>query len=449
MTEKQQMHSAYIAHFQRRATSLTNDGGAWFVPTREAALACFSRLGFPTLRHEEWKYTNVAPIAQTAFEPAAPGAAQVTLDQIEPYTFADDACTRLVFVNGWFVPELSSSGAASEGVVAGSLIAAMRTHRELIEPHLARHAAFEDQAFVALNTALMQDGAFVHVAKRRVVSRPIHLLFVSTTEGRPLVAHPRNLILADADSQATVIESHVSLDGAEAAACFTNPVTEIVASEHAVVDYYKIQRQDDRAYHVGALQLHQYGSSNISAHTISLGGSLVRHDINALLDAEGCECTLNGLYMVNGRQQVDNHLRVVHARPHCNSREFFKGVLDDRARGAFTGRIVVHPDAQKTDAKQSNMNLLLSADAQVDSKPQLEIFADDVKCTHGATIGQVDEEAVFYLRSRGMSRAAARGLLIHAFAREAVEGVRFDALREQLEGLIFTRLSQGDMLQEA
>ena len=292
----------------------------------------------------------------------------------------------------------------------------------------------------------MEDGAFVYVPKGKVVVEPIHLLFLTTASERALVTHPRNLIVAEPSSQVTVVETYAGLgDGVY----FTNAVTEIIARENSVIDHYKIVREGGAAFHMATLQLHQERSSTVDAHTVCLGGILVRNDINTVLDGEGCECTLNGLYLVIGKEHVDNHLVVDHASPHCNSREFFKGILDGHGRGVFSGRIIVRKDAQKTDAKQTNRSLLLSQDARVESKPQLEILANDVKCTHGATIGQVSEEALFYLRSRGLSKEAARSLLVFAFAGECLDRVRIKPLRAQLETLLLARLPQGNLLREA
>ena len=292
----------------------------------------------------------------------------------------------------------------------------------------------------------MEDGAYVHIPKGVYLEQPIHLVFVSTADAGPVVSHPRNLIVAETGSQATIIESYLGLgDGVY----FTNAVTEIVVGENAVIDHYKVGREAQQAYHVGTTQIYQDRSSNASSHAVTIGGAIVRNDINTLLDGEGAQCTLNGLYLVSGRQHVDNHLRVEHAKPHCDSREFFKGVLDGHGKAVFTGRIIVRKDAQKTDAKQTNMNLLLSKHAQVDTKPQLEIFADDVKCTHGATIGQIDENAMFYLRSRGLSEPAARSLLVFAFASEAIDRIRPQLLRAQLRQMLFDRLPEGHRLQDA
>jgi Fe-S cluster assembly protein SufD len=376
-------------------------------------------------------------------------------------------------VNGLYQPALSTVDTLPRGVKVGSLAAALDTDFERVETHLARCARFEDHAFVALNTALMEDGAFVHIPRGVVVEEPIHLLFIGTAGADPMVSHPRNLIVAEENSQATVIESYV---GGQVFGCsgvqvfgsdkdapafdvagpehlntrtpehpipyFTNAVTEIIAAENAVLDHYKVQRESEAAFHVATLQVQQGRSSNFTSHSISVGGALVRNDIRVVLDGPGGEATLNGLYIVNGRQHVDHHTVIDHAKPHCNSHELYKGILDGHATAVFNGKIYVRPDAQKTDAKQTNQNLLLSRDAVIDTKPQLEIFADDVRCTHGATVGRLDEDALFYLRSRGIGLAEARSLLTYAFASDVLARIKVEPLRTQLEELLFARLSK-------
>jgi Fe-S cluster assembly protein SufD len=319
----------------------------------------------------------------------------------------------------------------------GSLASALQTDLATVEPHLARFARYDAQPFVALNTALMEDGAFVRIARGVVAEEPIHLLFLTVAEEGPLVTYPRNLILADENSQATIVETYAALDGG---VYFNNVVTEIIAAENAVLDHYKIQQESEGAFHIATQQVQQDRDSNFTSHSISLGGALVRNDINAVLNGTGIESTVNGLYLASGRQHVDNHTAIDHAKPHCNSHELYKGILDGHATGVFNGKIFVRPDAQKTDAKQTNQNLLLSADATINTKPQLEIFADDVRCTHGATVGQLDADAIFYLRSRGLGLEEARGLLTYAFASDILERVKVAPLRAELEKQLLSRL---------
>jgi Fe-S cluster assembly protein SufD len=444
MIDVTQDQSQYLTHFERIEKTVGRNGPAWLVPIRKAAISRFVEMGFPTVKDEEWRYTNVAPIANTAFEPARDTKPDVSRKALAPFLF-DGCCATLVVVNGRFCAELSSAGNLPKGVRVASIEAALKTDDVALEPYLARHADYHHQPFAALNTALIEDGAFVFVPRGIVLEEPIHVLYVTVGSDQRLVAHPRTLIVAEESSQVTVVESYAGLgDGAY----FTNAVTELVSGENATLDHVKVERENAEAFHIGTFHVHTDRNSTIHSHVVSLGGALVRNEINALLDGEGGHCALNGLYQIGGTQHVDNHLHVEHAKPRCDSREFFKGVLDGSARGIFSGRIYVEKDAQKTDAKQTNMSLLLSEEAQVESKPQLEIFADDVKCTHGATIGQIDEDAVFYLRARGLSETAARSLLVFTFANESLERIAVPALRRQLEQLILRRLPQGQLLQE-
>ncbi len=444
MIAVKEIQDVYTAEFQRREKEFSTGGGAWLLPVRKAAIARFAELGFPTTKQEHWLYTNVAPIAQTAFQPAEDREDEVIAGEIAEHLFDARGC-RLVFVNGRFSSRHSAVQALPDGVKVCSLAAALRSDSKRLEPHLARYAKYRDNAFAALNTAFMADGAFVHIDKGVVVEQPIHLLFLTVAGGSPEVTHPRNLIVAETNSQATLVETYAGLGEG---VYFTNAVTEVVANENAVIKHYKVQREAEQAYHISTTQFDQRRSTNVSYLSVALGGGLVRNDISTFLGGEGCDCTLNGLSMLHGTQHVDNHLWVRHAKAHCNSREFFKGIYDDHSRGVFCGRIFVDEGAQKTDAKQTNMNLILSEDALADSKPQLEIFADDVKCTHGATIGQIDEDTIFYLRSRGISEQAARNLLIYAFANELVDGIRVESLRTQLAELLFERLPHGELPQE-
>ena len=445
MLQVAQKTDDYLSRFAQVEARLAGDGAA-LLPIRKKAIERFAQLGFPTTRDEDWRFTNVAPIARTAFEAATGDGEAVEAQQLATSALLQADWPRLVFVNGYVAPQLSSVGELPGGVRLESLAAVAHADPEALQQHLARHADYQDHPFTALNTAFMEDGAYVHIPKGVYLKQPIHLVFVSTADAGSVISHPRNLIVAETGSQATIIESYLGLgDGVY----FTNAVTEIVVGENAVIDHYKVGREAQQAYHVGTTQIYQDRSSNASSHAITIGGALVRNDINTVLDGEGAQCTLNGLYLVSGRQHVDNHLRVEHAKPHCDSREFFKGVLDGHGKAVFTGRIIVRKDAQKTDAKQTNMNLLLSDHAQVDTKPQLEIFADDVKCTHGATIGQIDENAMFYLRSRGLSEPAARGLMVYAFASEAIDRIQPQPLRAQLRQTLFDWLPEGHRLQDA
>jgi Fe-S cluster assembly protein SufD len=412
----------------------------WVTATRKAAMARFADLGFPTLQDEDWRFTNVAPIAKLPFRPALePARDGVTPETLTRFAFAGLQGSRLVFVNGHFAPELSAIPPQPEGVKISSLAQALASDAALIEKHLFRHARTDDSAFAALNTAFFQDGAFIFVPAGKSVTHPVHLLFVSTGKENGTAAHPRNLIVAERGSQITVIESYVSLTDA---ACLTNTVTELVAGDNAVVEHVKFQDENPHAFHIAGLAAHFGRASNVVSHSIALGAKLARTNIHTNLAGEGLKCILNGLYLTRGDQLADHHMIVEHAQPHCASHEYFNGILADKSKGVFHGRILVRPGAQKTDAKQTNKNLLLSDDATVDTKPQLEIHADDVKCTHGATVGQLDDQAIFYLRTRGIGLETARRMLIHAFAGEIIARVRHEAIRDELDKLVWDRLEQ-------
>jgi len=363
---------------------------------REEARRRFAELGYPTTHDEEWRFTSVAPIARTEFSPtAAPLSAQPVRA-------------------GFTIAKLSQSP---------------------VEPYLARYANFRDNAFVALNTANFEDGLFIHIAKGVIVEEPIEITIESRANGHPTVSHPRILIVAEAGSQATIVERYRG----NAGAYFTNPVTELIAGDNAVVDHYKLQTDGANAFHVSTLQVQLGRDTNFRSHALCFGGALVRNDVNAVL-SEGSECTLNGLYLVGGTQHIDNHTAIDHAKPHAASHELYKGILEDHSSAVFNGKIFVRKDAQKTDAKQTNKNLVLSEDAVINTKPELQILADDVRCTHGATIGQLDPEGIFYLQSRGIGLADARNLLVYAFARDIIDRVKVPSLRDQLEKLLLEKL---------
>ncbi|HEX8810913.1 MAG TPA: Fe-S cluster assembly protein SufD, partial [Terracidiphilus sp.] len=410
----------------------------WLRRLRRDAFVRFCEAGFPTTHDEDWRFTNVSAIAQTPFRLARPGRDQRSQQELEPYRIAGVAC-QLVFVNGCFARELSLLGALPDGVRVGSLGEEISNRPEAIEPHLGRYLDSSRDAFCALNTAFMEDGAYVRIPRGALVETPICLLFISTTDNAPSMSHPRNLIVAEEDSQATIVEDYVSLGGG---AVFCNTATELVAGDRTVLSHYRIESEHEEAFNISTLHIQQGRSANVVSHSVLLGGALVRNNVHPVLAGEGGECLINGLFFGDGRQHLDNYMLVEHASPRCGSRQFYNGILDGHARGVFHGRIIVHPDAQKTDAKQTNRNLLLSDDAQIDTKPQLEIYADDVKCTHGATIGQIEGDALFYLRSRGIDEASARKLLLFAFAHECLDRMKQGPVLSYVEGLIHRRLFQ-------
>jgi Fe-S cluster assembly protein SufD len=436
----------YLANFDQLWKEIAGDGQAWTQSLRQVAMDRFARLGFPTTRLEDWKYTNVGPIARIPFrqgERLAPGAAVETLGAA---TIPGLASAQLVYVNGHFTPELSKLPALPQGIQVGSLSQALSTRRAAVEAHIGHYARFEEQAFVALNTAFIQDGAYVYVPRGCAVEVPIHVVFISLPAGEATVSYPRNLLVFEDSAQATVIESYLGL-GHDV--YFTNAVTECVLGENTTLEHYTLEWEGMNAFHVATLQIQQARSSNCVSHTVASGGALVRRDINVLLDGEGAENTLNGLFMATAQQHIDHHTRIDHVRPHCTSRELYKGILDGHGRGVFNGKIVVHKDAHQTDAVQTNKNLLLSADASIDTKPQLEIFNNDVKCSHGSTIGRLEENSLFYLRTRGLGEGDARRLLTYAFASELVNRMHVEALRTTLNERVLTWLPQSQRVKEA
>ncbi|MHC5022381.1 MAG: Fe-S cluster assembly protein SufD, partial [Planctomycetota bacterium] len=386
---------------------------------RREALDRFQARGLPTRREEDWKYTDVRAIAGTPYVSAA--EATIAEGQIAPYRLDRSDADQLVFINGRFAPEWSSVGSLPDGARVGSLAEALATDFARIEPHLGQIVHADDHPFTALNTALLGDGLLVRLPADTALPRPVHVLYMTVPGAAPTMSHPRNLIVAGAGSRATIIETYASAgDGAY----LTTAVTEVLAESSAAIDHYKVELESEQASHVGSLHVRQEASSTVTSHNFSVGGALIRNDLYAALDAEGCHSTYNGLSLTRGDQHVDNHLWIDHLKPNCNSWEFYKSILDDRSSGVFSGRIYVAPDAQKTDAKQTSMNLLLTNDAHADTKPQLEIFADDVKCTHGATIGQLHDDHLFYLQARGIGLDAARSLLIYAFGNEVISEVQ-------------------------
>lgn len=418
---------------------------SWLTAVRKRGMATFAATGFPTTDHEEWRFTNLDPIRRGGFRPASNRPVSLSADELAKCRFGWAAPIELVFVDGQFAPQLSRMTNLPKGLAIGSLRETIRTNPAGVEPWLGRFADETRDPFVALNSAMMTEGAVVRAARGAVVEEPIHLLFVSTAAGEQTAFHPRNLVIAEENSQLTVVESYVASKGATH--YFTNAATEVVAEKNAVVDHYMIELDGPAAINVSTLRAEQDRDSNFTSHSVLLGGLLVRNNVHPVLAGEGCQSTLNGLFVAGGRQHMDNFMRVEHARPHGGSRQFYKGILDGEGHGVFSGRIIVHKDAQKTDAKQTNMNLLLSDTALIDTKPQLEIYADDVKCTHGATIGQVDADAVFYLRSRGIPLETARSLLVYAFASESFGRMKVEPLRSALEKLVLARLPHSELLE--
>lgn len=442
MTALREAPGLFLSHFARLDEKLGREGDAWLHNVRKDAIGRFAALGFPTTRLEEWKYTNVAAIARIPFQAAEFRWDGLTEERLAELPLAhaafSECCSRIVFVNGHYSPQLSSPD-LPEGLIIGSMALAIKQNTPRMKEHLAQHAGYQHQAFVALNTAFLEDGAFIEIPRGVTVDAPIHILFVSTSD-EPIASHPRSLIVVGDDSQASIIEEYIALGERS---CLTNAVTEIVAGENSVLEYYKLQAEEEEAFHVSTVQVSQGRSSAFTSHSISFGGALVRNDLNVALNGDGAECTLNGLYLSANDQHVDNHTVIDHIKPHCSSRELYKGILDDQSSAVFNGSIIVRKDAQKTDARQSNKNLLLSEGATINSKPQLEINADDVKCTHGTSIGHLDEDSIYYLRSRGVGLAEARRVLTYGFANDVLNRMKLDSVRVRLECALLARLSGG------
>jgi Fe-S cluster assembly protein SufD len=413
-------------------------GPGWLAPLRKAGLASFADQGFPTLHDEDWRFTNLAPVTKLHFQPASrPALNGAESKAIDDSVFAGMGGIRLVFVNGFFSAELSRVPAPANGARIGSLAAALAQDSGLLEKHLGKYAQTANNTFAALNQAFFSDGAFIHVPAGVELAEPVQLLYLSSARRTGETIQPRNLIIAGDNSKLTVVESYLNAGGA---ACFTNAVTEILAGDNARVEHIKLQDEALGAFHIATIAGEFGRASNVVIHSFALGARISRTNIRAKLAGEGLECILNGLYLTHGDQLADHHMIVEHVQPHCASHEYFNGILDDKSKGVFHGRIYVHPAAQKTDAKQTNKNLLLSDSATADTKPQLEIYADDVKCTHGATIGRLNAESIFYLRSRGMSEDTARNMLIHAFAGEIIERIQCETARAVIDKLVWDRL---------
>jgi Fe-S cluster assembly protein SufD len=431
---------AYLQEFGSRGRSAAVGRPDWLEPVRKAAIDRFAATGFPSARDEEWRFTPIAPITQGRWRQGKAAAHGVTRELLAPFIFGHPEWTTLVFVDGGYSEALSSTGELAPGVRAGSLADTLRADGAVVEKHLARHASIESSPFTALSTAFMRDGGFLHVPADTDLARPVHLVFVATREAAGSVTHPRNLVVIERGARASVIESYVSL--AEGTSYWTNAVTEVVAGANSWIEHTRIQRESEGAYHVGLTHVAQQRDSHYRSFSLAMGGALARHNLHVHLNGENVETLMYGLYLTRGEQVVDNHTAIHHDQPNCRSWEVYKGVLDGRSRAVFNGKVFVKPEAQKTDAKQTNRNLLLSDTAKVNTKPQLEIFADDVKCTHGATVGRLDNVALFYARSRGIPAGKAQRLLTYAFAAEVTSEVVLEPVRDELDRLVRERLGE-------
>ena len=428
----------YISNFTEFEKRLNGSKSKEIHHIRKEALNRFGQLEFPTQKDEEWKYTNISPLLKHNFVPSSKKVS-VGKEFIKSKLFDEAEHSLIVFVNGHYADEHSVLQSLPGGVVAGSLSEAIKNNSPLIEKHFTKYAHHQIDIFTALSTAYTDDGAFIYVPDGKIVKKPVHIIYITSSDDNKIIVQPRNLFIAGKNSQVTIIEHYVSTGES---VYFTNAVTEIVAGENSVVDHIKLQEESINAFHIARMEVKQERNSNFSSHSISIGAQLTRNNFNSRFNDEGSECTLNGLFMIEGNQLFDAHTLIDHAMPHCNSHEHYKGILNDNSRGVFNGKVIVRPDAQKTNAFQENNNILLSSDALVNTKPQLEIFADDVKCSHGATIGQLDEEARFYLKSRGIGEEASRAILLHAFASDVITSIKTESLRNYLEEIITKRFNQ-------
>ncbi len=416
---------------------------AWLTERRAAALSRFNELGLPASRDEDWRQTNLDPLRKASFTFPAPAPARDAADPTAIGRIDGLDAFRLVFINGRFAPALSNLEGLDSKVTVLNLAEGLEQAESLVGEHFDRHVGHEDDVFALLNTAMMEDGLYIHVPDGAVLSRPLHVIYHTEAAEQPVLTNPRNLIIVGRNAQATVIEHFVSSAPA-GPVHLTNAVTEIIADEDAILEHYRLEEESADAFHISSVGITQQARADVSSHTVLFGGRLVRNNVRPMLEGDHCGCLVNGLYVPAGRQHVDNHMRVEHVGTHGDSRQFYKGVLLDEASSAFSGRIVVAQQGQKTDAKQTNANLLLSDKARAHTKPQLEIYADDVKCTHGATCGQLDDKAIFYLQSRGIDRTTATAIMVFAFAAEALERMRLEPIRERLGTALLERLPGGD-----
>ena len=428
----------YISNFTEFEKRLNGNKSKAIHNIRKEALNRFGQLEFPTQKDEEWKYTNISPLLKHNF---VSSSEKVSVEKqfIKSKLFDEMEHSLIVFVNGYYAEEHTDLHKLPKGIITGSLSEAIKNNSAIIEEHFAKYAHHQNNIFTALSTAYTNDGAFIYVPDGKIVEDPVHIIYITSSDDNKIIVQPRNLFIAGKNSQITIIEHYVSI---KESIYFTNAVTEIVAEESSVVDHIKLQEESINAFHIARLEVNQEKYSNFSSHSISIGAGLTRNDFNSRFNAEGGECTLNGLYMIGGNQLFDAHTLIDHAMPHCNSHEHYKGILNDKSRGVFNGKVIVRPDAQKTNAFQENNNILLSNNALVNTKPQLEIFADDVKCSHGATIGQLDEEARFYLKSRGIGEEAGRAILLHAFASDVITSIKAKSVRYYLEKIITEQFGQ-------
>jgi Fe-S cluster assembly protein SufD len=426
----------YRETFDRLRNQLPGANVPWVTSMRGKAMSEFQQHAFPDTRVEAWKYTDLRSLKRRSFSPPV-ASGRISETDLEPWLFNHEPMHRLVFVDGRFAPDLCPFQTWLDGVTLTSLATVMKHSPDTLEAVLGHTLDTGRPGFDTMNTAFLQDGAFIKLKRDAVLEQPIHLLFISTGQADSMMT-VRNIIQAGPGSAATVIESWVTLNNATS---LTNTITEIVLDENAALQHYKLEQEGTAATHIGGLYVQQDRNSHLDTHSIALGGRLVRNELQVDLNGRGAECALNGLTLTHDQQHVDNHTRIEHHQPQATSNEWYRSILEDRSRTVFSGRIVVHPGAQQTQAQQSNHSLLLSAEAEADARPQFEIYADDVQCRHGCTVGELDADALFYLRSRALNEDAARNLLVYAFAADVLERMRLDPVRHYLEQQLAERLT--------
>lgn len=438
MSQLSEIKNWYIKNYKLFENSLNGNKLSSVTDLRKDAIKKFEELNFPTIKDEEWKYTNIAPLLQYNFLPVHEKP-EISNEQIKNFLFNELKENVVVVVNGIFSEELSSLKNLPDGVEVKSIAKAISLDSPLIKKHFGKYSDFSNHIFTSLSTAYTKDGVLIHVPEGKIVEQPIHILFITSSGNNKYLVQPRNLFIADANSQVSIIEHYVHVDSD---IYFTNNVTEIFVDENAVVDHIRLQEESKSSFHIGRMDVDIERTGNFASHLISLGAALSRNDFNARFNNEGGECTFNGLFLTEDNQLFDAHTLIDHAKPHCNSHEHYKGILNHTSRGVFNGKVIVRPNAQKTNAFQENNNIILSQEALVNTKPQLEIFADDVKCSHGATIGQLDNEAMFYLKSRGLGEEKARAILIHAFASDVIRSIKIEAIKNYVEEILNKKFDQ-------
>ena len=438
MDNSKNIKESYINNFKDFENNLNGESDSSFHKIRRQAIKKFSELDFPDRKNEEWRCTNISPLLQQSFSIPS-NHIKLNIKDVSNHIIKDLDAYVMIFVNGKFSIRHSQLENIQKGIKIRSLADCIKNNDKDLLQHFGKYADYKNNIFTSLSTAFTTDGAFINVDDNCVIEKPIYLLFLTKAGNVNIQTQPRNLIVTGKNSQLTVIEHFSSSDNS---IYFTNTITEIVAKENAVIDHIKLQEESINAFHIARMEIVQERNSNFTSHLISIWGKLSRNDINSKFNDEGGETILNGLFLIEKDQLFDIHSFVDHAKPNCNSNEHYKGILDDDSRGVFNGKIIVRKDAQKTNAFQKNNNILLSKNSLINTKPQLEIFADDVKCSHGATKGQLNNDATFYLKSRGIGEEASKVILLHAFASDIINHIKVDAVKNYAKEIINKRINK-------